>query len=149
MRKKSTMSEFFPYGSRRQSTFTATDHASENLSGEASRKSSAIQLSDLNLSKSKNKKMSMSDANLLNNKPVQSAGGNVQAANNSNANNESSVKFENQSPPHAAGSIANSGIIESNTGTTDFQQSKRRRSTIALIKSTLTQSKLNRVTFFV
>ncbi len=142
MRKKSTLSEFFPYGSRRQSTFTAADHASENLSGETSRKSSAIQLSDLNLNKAKNKKLSMSDANLLNNKPVQSSGGNQ-----ASIVNEASVKFENQSP-QTGGSIANSGSIENNTGTAGFQQSKRRRSTIALIKSTLTQSKLNKVITF-
>lgn len=81
MRKKSTLSEFFPYGSRRQSTFTsAGDHQSQNsqknMSSEnasvmdVSRKSSGIQLNDLAVAfgvGNKNKKMmSRSDANLLN-----------------------------------------------------------------------------------
>jgi hypothetical protein len=166
IRKKSTISEFFPYGSRRQSTFTSGEHGSDNFfSAEASRKSSAVQLSDLNLNKSKNKKLSMSDANLLNKQPVsasQSGGevATVTTCNQSSAANtpqgEASVKFDNQTLQTVpCSSVTNSGSIEQqivtaasnvvNSASTSFQQSKRRRSTIALIKSTLTQSKLNRV----
>lgn len=68
-RKKSTISEFFPLGSRRQSTFTADNintFNSENPSECTSRKNSSAQCSDLNINKSKSKKLSMSEFNLEN-----------------------------------------------------------------------------------
>lgn len=49
-RKKSTISDFFPYG-RRQSTFTSIDPNSGQGSSNASRKNSSVQFSDYNLNK--------------------------------------------------------------------------------------------------
>ena len=187
IRKKSTLSEFFPYGSRRQSTFTTADHASvnsDNASINASRKSSAVQLSDLNISKSKNKKLSMSDANLLN-RNSQAASISSQQLNDNGSgsgsgsgrlvlqsqqhhttlfnthnqhhhhhNDNNTVKFSGSTVnctsidhnlPAAVTTTATTGVTGGGGGGESLLQSKRRRSTIAMLKSTLTQSaKLNK-----
>ncbi len=53
-RKKSTISDFFPYG-RRQSTFTSIDPNSGQASVNTSRKNSSVQCSDYNLNKRNDK----------------------------------------------------------------------------------------------
>jgi hypothetical protein len=165
-RKKSTISEFFPIGSRRQSTFTADPTAfnSENASMGTSRKNSSVQFSESsNMEKNKNQKLSMSEFNLQNkvrmNFNVFLAETNeviffltIKKYNSQFQKNqqqgshtrENSVKFF----------VANSNVASENSSTGDtantqltYNVQKRRRSTIALLKNTIAQTKLNKVPF--
>ncbi len=128
-RKKSTISDFFPYG-RRQSTFTTNDPNSGQTSQNASRKNSSVQCSEYNLSGKRQDKWS-SEANLENDKNSSCAAGI-----GSSSRIDSSVKFNQEG--NRNGDNCSSSIEIPN---------KRRRSTIALLKNTLTQSKLNKVIF--
>lgn len=156
IRKKSTISEFFPLGSRRQSTFTNAFN-SENTSTSNSRKNSSVQWSDLNINKAKNKKMSISEINLQNEVEEQKNSDKIEKIRlifsilkkNSNQfqknqisqnNRENSVKFFE--PSHH--SIDNHCSSVENSLNANHQR-HRRRSTIAMLKNSLTQTKLNKV----
>lgn len=150
-RKKSTISEFLPYpiGSRRQSTFTNENHIH---SESTSRKNSSIQFSDFYINKyrnsttasgsSTNKKLSISEDNLEKEFQASLIQKNV-------SQRGSSVKFSMPSNPSSEmGSNADYGInnLENNININSINAHKnRRRSTMALIKNSLGQSKLNKV----
>ena len=159
-RKKSTMSEFFP-GSRRQSTFNS-EHAcnSEYTSTSTSRKNSSVQYSDLNLNKNKGEnKLSQSEfdldakVNIKNNKLlVLKPSKNFffkrkNSTQSYNQNHRSSVKFfvnrASLSAQNTAPSDEHHASIDNNLNVNTNH--KRRRSTIALIKNTLTKTNLNKV----
>ncbi|CAF0718290.1 unnamed protein product [Brachionus calyciflorus] len=158
-RKKSTISEFlqYPLSSRRQSTFTAdniNNFNSENTSVNNSRKNSSIQYSDLYINKHRNsttttsspgnKKLSISEYNLEN--ECKTTSGLYQK---NISNRENSVKFFTPSNPSSTTGVGSNGAINSmennlNNMSSNYSNKNRRRSTIALLKSTLTQSKLNK-----
>lgn len=151
-RKKSTISEFLPYplGNRRQSTFTNEN----NIHSESpSRKNSSIQFSDLYINKHRNstttsnsptsKKLSISEYNLENEFKAGLYQKNM-------TNRENSVKFFTPSNPSSGvGSNNECGInsMDNNLNINPTNKN-RRRSTMALIKNSLGQSKLNKVNFF-
>lgn len=153
-RKKSTISEFLPYpiGSRRQSTFTNENHIH---SESTSRKNSSTQFSDLYINKHRNsntvsssptnKKLSISEDNLEKEFQASLIQKNI-------SNRGSSVKFFMPSNPSSGmGSNADCGInsMENNMNLNSIIMNKnRRRSTLALIKNSLGQSKLNKVSFY-
>jgi hypothetical protein len=66
-RKKSTISDFFPIGSRRASAFNSElGSNTDNTSSLTSRKNSSVHTSELNMNKAKAEKLSISEINLEN-----------------------------------------------------------------------------------
>lgn len=165
-RKKSTISEFFPIGSRRQSTFTAEPGMfnSENASTSTSRKNSSIQFGEFNIDKSK--KQSISDFNLQNKVTFDLLFESKFVVNfsycccccylfkyqNQYQKNQQPSQQQQQLPHTRENSVkffvaSNVGSENSSTNenNTNYNPHKRRRSTIALLKNTIAQKTLNKV----
>lgn len=141
MRKKSTISDFFP-GSRRPSSFNSEQaYQSENNSSSVSRKNSSAQFSDTN--SQREKKAANMDSKLSNSEIHLERG-------TARIHRDSSVKFLAKSNTDGAssGAAGPHNSIETNINQPSAPPAAanrgRRRSTIVFLKNTLNQSKLNK-----